>query len=149
MKLLLQRVLEASVAVGGETIGAIGPGLLVFVCAEPGDDDATVAFMAGKVARLRIFADDEGRMNRSVQEAGGAVLAISQFTLAARWRKGNRPGFSDAAEPAMGERLYDDFCAALRGEGLRVETGRFAADMQVSLINDGPVTIWMDSSDTR
>jgi D-tyrosyl-tRNA(Tyr) deacylase len=88
-------------------------------------------------------------MNRSVQEAGGAVLAISQFTLAARWRKGNRPGFSDAAEPALGEQLYNDFCDALRGEGLVVATGRFAADMQVSLINDGPVTIWMDSSDAR
>lgn len=149
MKLLLQRVTEAAVTVEGDVIGAIGPGMLVLVCAEPDDDRATVDFLARKLAALRIFRDDEGKMNRSVQDIGGSVLAVSQFTLAARWRKGNRPGFTDAAGPEAGERLFEAFCKALRGEGLSVETGRFGAEMRVSLVNDGPVTIWLDSKDPR
>lgn len=149
MKLLLQRVTEAAVTVEGDVIGAIGPGMLVLVCAEPDDDQATVDFLARKLAALRIFRDDEGKMNRSVQDIGGSVLAVSQFTLAARWRKGNRPGFTDAAGPEAGERLFEAFCTALRGEGLTVETGRFGAEMRVSLVNDGPVTIWIDSKDPR
>ena len=149
MKLLLQRVTEAAVDVGGACVGRIGKGLLVLVCAEPGDTEEDAAYLARKVALMRIFNDDDGKMNRSVADIGGAVLAVSQFTLAARWKKGNRPGFSDAAEPALGERLYDFFCDALRSEGLPVETGLFAAEMIVSLVNDGPITIWMDSRDPR
>jgi len=149
MKLLLQRVTGASVQVEGVVVGSIGPGLVVLVCAEPDDDQATVDFLARKVAALRIFRDDEGKMNRAIGDIGGAVLAASQFTLAARWRKGNRPGFTDAAGPEMGQRLFEAFCAALRGEGLMVETGRFGAETKVSLVNDGPVTIWMDSKDPR
>jgi len=104
-------------------------------------------FLSGKVAKLRIFADPEGRMNLALVDVGGAVLAVSQFTLAARWRKGNRPGFSDAADPDTGRRLYEVFCQALRDDGVPVETGRFGADMQVALVNDGPVTIWLDSQE--
>lgn len=149
MRALVQRVSEAAVAVGGQTVGRIGCGLLVFVCAETGDDEETARFLAGKIARMRIFADPGGRMNLALGDVGGAVLAVSQFTLAARWRKGNRPGFSDAAEPETGRRLYEHFCRALRDDGVPVETGRFAAEMQVSLVNDGPVTIWLDSKDPR
>ena len=98
---------------------------------------------------MRIFNDENGKMNRSVMNIGGSVLAVSQFTLAARWKKGNRPGFSDAADPALGKQLYERFCDAVRAEGVPVETGRFAAEMQVSLVNDGPITIWMDSHDPR
>ncbi|MBM3604635.1 MAG: D-tyrosyl-tRNA(Tyr) deacylase [Alphaproteobacteria bacterium] len=147
MRVLVQRVREASVTVEGQVIGRCGPGLLVLVCAMRGDDEAAADKMAARVARLRIFRDDQGRMNRSVQDAGGGALVVSQFTLAADLRSGNRPGFSSAAAPADGQRLYDRFAAALRGLGVAVETGRFGADMQVALINDGPVTIWMDSAD--
>jgi len=149
LKLLLQRVTEAAVDIDGACVGRIGPGLLVLVCAEPGDTDEDAAYLARKVALMRIFSDDEGKMNRSVADIGGAVLSVSQFTLAARWKKGNRPGFSDAAGPELGARLYDCFCDALRAEGLPVETGRFGTEMKVSLVNDGPVTIWMDSRDPR
>jgi D-tyrosyl-tRNA(Tyr) deacylase len=149
MRAVLQRVSEASVTVAGETVGRIGPGLLVLFCAEGGDTDADAAFFARKIAAMRIFADDAGKMNRSIGDAGGAVLAVSQFTLAARWRRGNRPGFSDAAAPAEGARLYDLFCEGLREEGLTVETGRFGAEMSVALVNDGPVTIVMDGNDAR
>lgn len=149
MRVLLQRVSEASVAVDGVIVGAIQGGLLCFVCAEPADTKETVDYIAGKVAKMRIFADDAGKMNRAVGDVGGSALVVSQFTLAARWRKGNRPGFTDAAGPELGEKLYEDFCAALRAQDLVVETGRFAADMKVSLVNDGPITIWMDSEDPR
>jgi D-tyrosyl-tRNA(Tyr) deacylase len=149
LKLLLQRAAEAAVEIDGACVGRIGQGLLVLVCAEPGDTVDDAAYLARKVALMRIFSDEGGKMNRSVVDIGGAVLAVSQFTLAARWKKGNRPGFSDAAEPALGERLYDAFCDAVRAEGLPVETGRFAAEMKVSLVNDGPITIWMDSRDPR
>ena len=149
MKVLVQRVSEASVAVAGETIGRIGPGLLALVCAVQGDAGDEPARMAARVAKLRIFHDDQGRMNRSILETGGAVLAISQFTLAADLRSGNRPSFSYAAPPEDGRRLVDAFCAALRGHGIAVETGRFGAEMRVSLVNEGPVTILLDSADRR
>ncbi len=147
MKVVLQRVSEACVRIDGETVGAIDRGLLVLFCAEEGDTDENVSFFARKIALMRIFADEDGKMNRSVVDVGGAVLAVSQFTLAAQWRKGNRPGFSAAADPVEGERLYDLLCAALRDQGLPVETGRFGANMQVGLTNDGPITIVMDSND--
>ena len=114
MRALLQRVKGASVTVEGEVVGEIGPGLLVFFCAEAGDDKAGTDFFARKIAGMRIFADAEGRLNRSVADVGGAVLVVSQFTLAATWRKGNRPSLSGAADPALGERLYDHFCGSWR-----------------------------------
>lgn len=147
MRALIQRAAEAEVTVGGRRSGAIGQGLLVLVCAMQGDDEATAERLAGRVARLRIFRDEAGRMNRSVQDIGGAVLVVSQFTLAADNRSGNRPGFSGAAAPADGERLYLHFVQALRDLGLPVETGEFGADMRVALVNDGPVTIWLDTAD--
>lgn len=145
MRAILQRVSEASVEVDGDIVGQIGPGLLVLVCAMQGDTDEQAAFLARKIAALRIFQDDAGKMNRSVKDIGGAVLAVSQFTLAAEWRKGNRPGFSKAAHPEEGQRLYEVFCQKLKDEGLPVEKGVFAADMKVRLLNDGPVTIPMDT----
>lgn len=147
MRALVQRAAEAEVTVGGRRTGGIGQGLMVLVCAMQGDDMAAAARLAGRVARLRIFRDDAGRMNRSVQDIGGAVLVVSQFTLAADNRSGNRPGFSSAAAPAEGERLYLHFVQALRDLGLPVETGEFGADMRVALVNDGPVTIWLDTAD--
>ena len=145
MRALVQRVASASVAVDGTVIGEIGPGLLVLVCAMQGDSAAEGAKLAAKIARLRIFRDDAGRMNRAVRETGGRVLVVSQFTLAADTGRGNRPGFSGAAAPAEGERLYLRFAEQLAAEGVPVATGRFGADMAVSLINDGPVTIWLET----
>ena len=124
MKALLQRVSEASVTVDGTMLGEIGPGLLVLVCAMSGDTEAEAQKLAARVSRLRIFRDDEGRMNRSVTDTGGSVLVISQFTLAADTRRGNRPGFSAAAAPDIGERLYQTFADALRDLGLPVATGQ-------------------------
>lgn len=147
MRALIQRVTEAEVTVEGVCIGRIAQGLLVLVCAMQGDDAAAADRLAGRIARLRIFRDEAGKMNRSVQDIGGAALVVSQFTLAADNRSGNRPGFSAAAPPAEGERLYLAFAQALRGLGLPVETGRFGADMRVALVNDGPLTIWLDSAD--
>ena len=144
MKALVQRVTEAAVAVDGETIGRTGPGLLILACAMRGDTDANADALAYRTARLRVFRDDEGRMNRSVLDTGGGALVISQFTLAADTTRGNRPGFSAAAEPAEGERLYRRLVDALRAEGIAVETGRFGADMAVSLVNDGPVTVMLE-----
>ncbi|NMM44431.1 D-tyrosyl-tRNA(Tyr) deacylase [Rhodospirillaceae bacterium KN72] len=149
MKLLVQRVSQASVTVDKETVGAIGRGLMVLVCADPGDSDEDLAFLARKLTALRIFSDDAGKMNLSVRDMGGSILAVSQFTLAARWRQGNRPGFSDAAPPDEGRDLFDRFVTLLRHDGMPVETGVFGADMQVSLINDGPVTLWLDGRDPR
>jgi D-aminoacyl-tRNA deacylase len=145
MRALIQRTTGASVAVAGETVGEIGPGLLVLVCAMRDDGEAEADRLARKVADLRIFRDDAGRMNRSLRDAGGAALVVSQFTLAAE-TKGNRPGFSTAAAPEDGERLYLRFAEALRGQGIPVATGRFGAEMAVSLVNDGPVTIWLDTA---
>jgi D-tyrosyl-tRNA(Tyr) deacylase len=145
MKALLQRVSEASVAVDGRVVGEIGRGLLVFFCAETGDGEADAERLAGKVAKLRIFADQAGKMNRSVLDTGGAALVVSQFTLAADLSRGNRPGFSGAAAGELARALYDRFCAGLAAAGLAVETGEFQAEMAVRLVNDGPVTIWMDT----
>ena len=144
MRALIQRTTEASVTVDGRATGAIGAGLVVLVCAMRGDTEAESAWLAGKVARLRIFHDADRRMNRSIVDTGGAALVVSQFTLAAE-TKGNRPGFSTAAPPAEAERLYVAFVEHLRKLGIRVETGVFAAEMKVSLVNDGPVTIWLDT----
>jgi D-tyrosyl-tRNA(Tyr) deacylase len=145
MRALIQRVTDASVTVDGETIGEIGPGLLVLVCAMQGDTEAEADKLAAKIAKLRIFEDDAGKMNRSVRDIGGAVLVVSQFTLAADTRSGNRPGFSTAAAPAEGERLYAYFADRMAGaKALQTERGRFGADMKVRLLNDGPVTIWME-----
>jgi len=144
MRTVLQRVSEARVKINGEIVGAIDTGLLVLFCAEPDDDQEKASYFARKIALMRIFEDNAGKMNLSVSDIGGAVLAVSQFTLVAEWRKGNRPGFSRAAGPETGEAIYDFFCAELRSHGLVVETGRFGAVMEVSLVNAGPVTIIMD-----
>ncbi len=144
MRALIQRVSEASVTVDGEVVGEIGAGLLVLVCAMMGDDTGQADKLAAKVAKCRIFQDEAGKMNRCVRDIGGAVLVVSQFTLAADTRSGNRPGFSSAAPPAEGERLYEYFADRMEAEGVPVQRGRFGADMKVRLLNDGPVTIWMD-----
>jgi D-tyrosyl-tRNA(Tyr) deacylase len=141
VRLVVQRVARASVSVGGELVGEIGPGLLLLCGIGHDDHAASVEAAAGKVARLRIFPDAAGDMNRSVIDAGGAVLAVSQFTLLADTSRGNRPGFSGAAPPAVAEPLYERFVARLRDLGLPVATGRFGARMAVELVNDGPVTI--------
>ena len=146
MRALLQRVQEARVTVAGQPVGACGPGLLILVCAMQGDTPAEAEKLAAKIVKLRIFRDAEGRMNRAIAETGGAALVVSQFTLAADTSRGNRPGFSQAAPPAEGEALYLAFARALEGHGVPVETGAFGADMAVSLINDGPVTIWLDTA---
>lgn len=144
MRALVQRVSEASVRVDAELIGETGPGLLILVCAMSGDTGANAAALASKISKLRIFRDDQGRMNRSVLDIGGTALVVSQFTLAADTSRGNRPGFSAAAPSAEGEALYRAFTEELRGLGVPCQTGRFGADMKVSLINDGPVTLWLD-----
>lgn len=144
MKVLLQRVTRASVRVGGESVAEIGEGALVFVCVERGDGERDVVYHAKKVAELRIFADEDGKMNRSLTETGGAALVVSQFTLAASTRRGRRPSYSRAADPAEGERLYEAFAERLAALGVPVRTGRFRAMMEVSLVNDGPVTLWLD-----
>lgn len=138
---VLQRVSRAHVEVAGQTIGQIGPGLLVLVCAEPGDTEAQADQLLAKILKLRIFADDEGKMNRSVQDVQGGLLLVSQFTLAADTRGGNRPSFKAAAEPVLGRHLYDYLVARATHSHALVQTGEFGADMQVHLVNDGPVTI--------
>ena len=144
MRALVQRVSEAAVRVDGEVIGACGPGLLILVCAMAGDCDRQAEQFAAKIAKLRVFPDAEGKMNRALLDIGGAALVVSQFTLAADTSRGNRPGFSSAAAPAEGERLYEYFAGQLAALGVPVQTGRFGADMKVSLVNDGPVTIWLE-----
>jgi D-tyrosyl-tRNA(Tyr) deacylase len=143
---ILQRVSQASVQVDGQVIGQIGAGLLVLLCAEKGDTDAVADKMLAKMLKLRIFSDDAGKMNRSVQDIGGGLLVVSQFTLAADVTGGNRPSFTQAAAPDEGRRLYDHFVAQARTQHPLVQTGRFAADMQVALVNDGPITIPMRMS---
>ena len=138
---VLQRVSQASVQVDGAVIGQIGHGLLVLLCAEQGDTDAVADKLLAKVLKLRIFADEAGKMNRSVQDVAGGLLVVSQFTLAADVAGGNRPSFTQAARPDEGRRLYEHFVAQARVLHPVVETGQFAADMKVSLINDGPITI--------
>lgn len=144
MRALIQRVTSASVTVDGEVIGSTGPGLLILVCAMQGDDAARAGALAAKIAKLRIFTDSADKMNLSVQDIGGSALVVSQFTLAADTRSGNRPGFSAAAPPDEGRSLYEYFTQSLRAYGVPCETGRFGASMRVALTNDGPVTIWMD-----
>ncbi|PLV54723.1 D-aminoacyl-tRNA deacylase [Erwinia sp. B116] len=140
---LIQRALSASVAVAGDTVGEIGPGLLILLGVEKGDTPAHAEKLAGKVLGYRIFGDDNDRMNLNVQQAGGSLLVVSQFTLAADTKKGMRPSFSGGAAPDEADRLYQYFTACCREKGIATETGRFAADMQVSLVNDGPVTFWL------
>ena len=141
MQALIQRVSEARVTVDGRVTGAIGPGLLVLLCAERGDDEAVADKLLAKLLKLRIFSDAAGKMNLSVQDVAGGLLLVSQFTLAADTSGGNRPSFTGAAAPDEGRRLYDYFVAKARAAHSVVATGEFAADMQVALINDGPVTI--------
>ncbi len=146
MRAVIQRVGEASVVIAGECVAAIGPGLLVFVGVDPADAPADAAWLAGKIARLRIFPDDRGRMDRSVVDRGGRCLVVSQFTLFAATAAGNRPSFTGAAPPVVAVPLYERFLAELAAAcGAPVASGRFAADMQVRLVNDGPVTIAIDS----
>ena len=143
---VLQRVSEACVRVDGQVIGQIGPGLLVLLCAEKGDTQAVADKMLAKMLKLRIFGDDAGKLNRSVQDVGGGLLLVSQFTLAADVTGGNRPSFTQAAAPDEGRRLYDHFVAQAQKAHPVVQTGRFAADMKVALVNDGPITIPMRMS---
>lgn len=143
MLALLQRVKNAHVEIDGQTVGAIGAGLLVLVCAERGDTEAIGDKLLAKILKLRIFSDEQGKMNKSVVDVNGGLLIVSQFTLAADTSSGNRPGFSSAAPPDEGRRLYDHFVAQARAAHPLVQTGQFAADMQVHLVNDGPVTIPM------
>ena len=138
---LVQRVREARVEVAAQTVGRIGPGLLVLVCAEPADTDAQVVKLVDKLLKLRIFSDDAGKMNRSVQDVAGGLLIVSQFTLAADTAAGNRPSFTGAAPAEQGRRLYEAVLAEARKRHTPVEAGVFGADMQVGLVNDGPVTI--------
>jgi D-tyrosyl-tRNA(Tyr) deacylase len=145
MRAVVQRVSEASVRVDGEVVGRIGPGLLVLLGVGQGDSDSDADYLADKVANLRIFADDAGQMNRSVLDARGEILVVSQFTLYGDARKGRRPGYSDAAPPEEASGLYEHFVSRLRQSGLRVETGVFRAMMEVGLVNQGPVTILLDS----
>ncbi len=145
VRAVVQRVSEASVEVAGERVSEVGPGLLVLVAAGAGDGPEQAAWMAAKVARLRVLPDDEGRMNRSVLDAGGEVLAVSQFTLYGDAMRGNRPGFTGAAPPQEAEALVERFAAELRALGVPVKQGVFGAHMHVALINDGPVTIWIES----
>ena len=141
MKAVVQRVSEAHVTIDGQITGRIEQGLMVLVCAEVDDTEAKADRLLSKILKLRIFSDENGKMNRSVQDAKGGLLIVSQFTLAADVWSGNRPGFSGAADPATGERLYDYFVDSARRQHPIVATGAFGADMQISLVNDGPVTI--------
>lgn len=140
---LLQRVKNASVTVNEQVIGAVGKGLLVLVCAEKGDSAEQCEKLAKKVLAYRIFEDENGKMNKSVSDIGGEILIVSQFTLAADTAKGLRPSFTPAADPETGKRLYEHFIEKVGESGLKTQTGQFGANMQVALINDGPVTIWL------
>ena len=145
MRALLQRVTQASVTVEGEVIGKIEAGLLILVCAMPDDDTTTADALALKISKLRLFKDDEGKMNLSLTQTGGSALVVSQFTLAADTSRGNRPGFSAAAKPDTAKALYEHFAQALNDLTIPVQTGQFGANMSVALTNDGPVTIWLDT----
>ncbi len=145
MKVVVQRVTEASAAAGTESLGEIGAGMLLFVGIEKGDSDEDLQYMLKKVPNLRIFEDDSGKMNRPVRETGGGILVISQFTLAADCRKGNRPSFDNAEEPEKALAIYERFVEGLRAQGCSVSTGKFGEYMRVRLVNDGPVTIVLES----
>jgi D-tyrosyl-tRNA(Tyr) deacylase len=144
MRALIQRVAQSQVTSGGEVLGAIGAGLLVLLGVGHADVPDDADWLADRVVDLRVFADDAGKTNLCLADVGGAVLVVSQFTLYADARKGRRPSFTDAAPPSLAVPLYERFVARLRGRGLQVETGRFGADMQVALVNDGPVTLWLE-----
>jgi D-aminoacyl-tRNA deacylase len=147
MRACIQRVSTASVVVDGEVTGQIGRGLLVLLGVAATDTDAELAWLADKVVGLRIFEDDEGKMNRSLAEVGGAMLVVSQFTLYGDCRKGRRPSFIAAAPPEQAEAMYEQFVARVAGQGIPTATGRFRAHMEVQLVNDGPVTIWIDTAE--
>jgi len=150
VRALLQRVSRASVRVDDARIASIGPGLVVLVGVGHGDDDATAAALARRLTELRIFRDEKGRTNRSILETGGAALVVSQFTLYADTSRGRRPGFTNAGDPALAERLYQQVAAGLRQAGVTdVQTGSFGAEMAVDLVNDGPFTIWLDTDERR
>lgn len=144
MRVVLQRVISASVTVNEDTVGQISHGLLILTGIAQGDTTAEADWLANKTAELRIFEDTDGKMNHSLLDTGGAALVVSQFTLLANCQKGRRPAFTDAAPPAAAQELYEYYAQALRAKGIRVEQGSFGADMKVSLINDGPVTIVID-----
>lgn len=146
MRIVLQRVLQAKVEVAGETVGQIGPGLLVLIAVGHDDTVSQADWLAAKTAELRIFADDQGKMNRSLVDVGGAALVVSQFTLLGDCRKGRRPAFTAAAAPELANQLYQRYCQSLATTIVEVQRGVFAADMQVSLVNDGPVTLVIDRS---
>lgn len=147
MRALVQRVRYAKVEVGGDTVGEIGPGLLVFLGVTETDSETEARYLAQKISKLRIFNDDAGKMNLSVRDSGGAALAVSQFTLYADAKKGNRPSYVHAAPPDHADPLFERFKALLAETGVEVASGIFAADMKVSLLNDGPVTIWLDTAE--
>ena len=147
MRALLQRVSRAEVRIDGEIVGRIGPGLLILLGVGRDDDESIGAAMAAKVAALRIFADAQGLTNLSLADVRGSALVVSQFTLYADARKGRRPSFIDAARPEQGERLYEAFCDRLAALDVPVERGRFGADMEVDLVNEGPFTLWLDSAE--
>ncbi|NLA05284.1 MAG: D-tyrosyl-tRNA(Tyr) deacylase [Firmicutes bacterium] len=145
MRAVVQRVEKAAVSVGDETVGSTGPGLVVYLGVGRGDSAADCAYLAKKIAGLRIFEDESGRMNLSVKESAGSVLCISQFTLYGDCRKGRRPSFTAAALPEEAAALFEEFCTRLREEGLSIATGRFGASMRIAQVNDGPVTVLLDS----
>ena len=145
MKAVVQRVQEARVEIDGETVGSVGRGLLILLCAEPRDRTSDAEGLAVKIAKLRIFQDQAGKMNLSVKDIGGGALVVSQFTLAADTTRGNRPSFVGAAAPDLAEALCEDFVSRLADEGVPIATGRFGAAMKIHLVNDGPVTIWLDT----
>jgi D-tyrosyl-tRNA(Tyr) deacylase len=147
MRACIQRVSEAHVTVDGSETGRIGRGLVVLLGVGHDDGDAEVSWLAEKIVGLRIFEDDAGKMNRSLAEVGGAMLVISQFTLYGDCRRGRRPSFTDAGPPELAERLYESFVAAVRRAGIEVATGQFREHMMVSLVNDGPVTLWIDTAE--
>ncbi len=147
MRACIQRVSWAEVVVDGETTGEIAAGLLVLLGVAAADTEQELNWLADKIVNMRIFEDDEGKMNRSLVESGGSMLVVSQFTLYGDCRKGRRPSFIDAAPPAQAERMYEQFVARVAGQGIETATGRFRANMQVTLTNDGPVTIWIDTEE--
>ena len=146
MRACIQRVAEAHVTIGGAETGRIGRGLVVLLGVGQNDTEADVEWLAEKIVGLRVFEDDAGKMNRSLSEVGGAMLVISQFTLYGDSCRGRRPSFTDAAPPELAEKLYESFVAAVQRAGIKVATGRFREHMQVSLVNDGPVTLWIDTT---
>ena len=148
MRAVVQRVTESNVTVDGETVGAVGPGLMVLIGVSVDDTDKDLKYIVDKVPNLRIFDDENGVMNKSVLDAGGSILAVSQFTLYGDARGGRRPSYIQAAKPEMANELYEQAVAAWRNLGIHVETGRFRTEMKVSLVNDGPVTILLDSEKT-